>query len=58
VVGGAAWVAIFCYVGYFFGNMPFVQKHFGLIAIAIIVISVLPAVVEVIRERSKARRAA
>ncbi|MDR1004180.1 MAG: DedA family protein [Prevotellaceae bacterium] len=58
VVGGAAWVAIFCYVGYFFGNMEFVQKHFGLIAIAIIVISVLPAVVEVMRERSKARKAA
>ncbi|MDR0895841.1 MAG: DedA family protein [Prevotellaceae bacterium] len=55
VVGGAAWVAIFCYVGYFFGNMEFVQKHFGLIAIAIIVISVLPAVVEVIRERRKAK---
>ncbi|MDR0977031.1 MAG: DedA family protein [Prevotellaceae bacterium] len=57
VTGGALWVAIFCYVGFFFGNVPFVQEHFGLIAIAIIIISVLPAIVEVVRERSKAKKA-
>ncbi|MDR0962877.1 MAG: DedA family protein [Mediterranea sp.] len=57
LIGGAMWVAIFCYVGYFFGNVPFVQENFGLIAIAIIVISVMPAIVEVIRERRKAKKA-
>jgi membrane-associated protein len=57
VIGGAAWVAIFCYVGYFFGNVAFVQQHFGLIAIAIIIISVLPAIIEVIRERRKIKKA-
>jgi membrane-associated protein len=57
VIGGAAWVAIFCYVGYFFGNVPFVQQHFGVIAIAIIIISVLPAIIEVIREQRKIKKA-
>jgi membrane-associated protein len=37
--------------GYFFGNIPIVKNNFGLVAIAIIVISLLPAVVEVLRQR-------
>ena len=28
LIGGAFWVAIFCYAGYFFGDLPFVQKKF------------------------------
>lgn len=51
VVGGILWVTLFTWLGYFFGNLPFVQDHFGLIVIAIILISVLPAVYEVIKAR-------
>jgi membrane-associated protein len=46
VVGGISWVAIFLSLGYFFGNIPFVRKNFELVIIAIILISVLPAVFE------------
>ena len=46
VVGGILWVAIFTVAGYFFGNIPFVQENFELVIIAIIVISVIPAVYE------------
>lgn len=53
VVGGALWVAIFCYAGFFFGDLPFVQQNLKLLIVAIIVISVLPAVIEVIRARLK-----
>ncbi len=49
VVGGLVWTALFTFGGYFFGNQPFVKNNFSLVIIAIIVISVLPAVVEVIR---------
>ncbi len=56
VVGAALWVGIFCFAGYLFGDLPFVQKHLKLLLLAIIVISLLPAVVEVIRERMKAKR--
>lgn len=56
MVGGAAWVALFCYAGYFFGDLPFVQHNLELLIVAIIVVSVLPAVVEVVRARMKTRK--
>jgi len=43
--GGLLWVGIFSFGGYFFGNLPFVRDHFSLIIIAIIIISVLPALI-------------
>jgi membrane-associated protein len=48
IVGGVLWVGIFCFLGYFFGNLQFVQNNFSLVVIAIILISVLPAVFEVL----------
>jgi len=57
VIGGITWVAIFTLLGYFFGNIPFVQQNFELVIIAIVVISVLPAVVEALRARRELRRA-
>jgi membrane-associated protein len=56
VVGGLGWVAICLLAGYFFGNLPFVQKNFSLVTLAIIVVSLLPAVVEVLRERRAAKK--
>ena len=58
VAGAIVWVFLFTYAGRFFGNIPVVQKNLELLMLAIIVISVLPAVVEVLRERHKARKAA
>ena len=51
IIGGIAWVSLFLWLGYFFGNLPFVQKNFSLIVIAIILISVMPAVYEFVRAR-------
>ena len=53
VVGGVGWVALFVFGGYFFGNIPFVQKRFSLVIIAIILISLVPAVVELLKHRRK-----
>ncbi|ETD69357.1 membrane protein [Pelistega indica] len=54
VIGGALWVVLFSYAGYFFANIPVVKNNLGLVLVAIIIISVLPAVIEVIRaKRSK-----
>jgi len=58
VVGGLAWVAVCLFAGYYFGNLPFVRKNFSVVVLAIIVISVLPAVVEYLRHRAETRRAA
>lgn len=54
VVGGITWVTLFIFGGYFFGNLPFVKDNFTLVVIAIILISVMPPVIEVIRERLRA----
>jgi membrane-associated protein len=51
VVGGIAWVLIFLAGGYLFGNLEVVRRHFSLVILAIIVLSVLPAVIEVVRAR-------
>ena len=53
LVGGALWVAVFCYAGYFFGDLPFVQENLKLLIVAIIFISVLPAIIEVVRAKLK-----
>ncbi len=58
VVGGVLWVAVCLSAGYFFGNLEFVKKNFSLVILAIIFISVLPAVVEYLRHRAEARQAA
>ncbi|MCD2257242.1 DedA family protein [Agrilactobacillus fermenti] len=43
-IGGFLWVTLCVGAGHFFGNIPFVRDHFSLVAIAIVVISVLPMV--------------
>ena len=56
LIGGAFWVLLFCYTGYFFGDLPFVQQNLKILIIAIIFISILPAVIEVVRAKLKARK--
>jgi len=56
VSGGVAWVGICVLAGYWFGNIPVVKENFTLVILAIIVVSILPAVFEVLRHRSQARR--
>jgi membrane-associated protein len=58
IIGGFIWIYAFTYLGYFFGNLPLVKKNFGLVIIAIIILSVLPMVVEFYREWRKPRQAA
>jgi membrane-associated protein len=51
LLGGISWVALFTFGGYFFGNLKFVQNNFSFVVLAIILISVIPAVYEYIKER-------
>ncbi len=55
VIGGVAWVTIFTYAGYFFGGLDFVQKNLKILIIAIIFISILPAIIEVVRNKISGR---
>jgi membrane-associated protein len=50
-LGGTMWVSLFTLLGYFFGGIDFVQQHFELIIIAIVVISFIPTLVGIVRVR-------
>ena len=51
VTGGIAWISIFLTAGYYFGNIPFVKDNFSLVILAIIILSLIPAVREFFRQR-------
>jgi membrane-associated protein len=51
VTRGLGWVLSFLLGGYFFGNVPVIKRNFHYVIVAIIVISVLPAVIEFMRNR-------
>lgn len=53
VIGGVVWVSLFTLGGWFFGNLEVVQKNFGLVMVAIVIISVMPMVVAYFRERAR-----
>ena len=44
IVSSVAWVALFIYAGYYFGTLPLVKRNFSLVIMAIIIISLIPAV--------------
>lgn len=50
VVGGIAWIGAFIFGGYFFGNLPVIKNNFTLVIIAIVILSVLPGVIEYLRQ--------
>lgn len=57
VSGAFIWVGLLVGAGYFFGNIPIVKDNFGLVVIAIILLSVAPIGVEYVRHRRAVRAA-
>ena len=53
VIGGVIWVGLFIWTGYLFGQLPFVAENFELVALAVVLLSVLPIVWEYIMARRK-----
>jgi membrane-associated protein len=56
IVGGIVWVNIFLWLGYFFGNLPFVKNNFEIAILAIIFISVIPMIYEFVKAKLEARK--
>jgi membrane-associated protein len=56
IAGGAFWVSLLLWAGYYFGNLPAVRANFSLVVLAIIVISVLPMVIGIWQERKRKPR--
>ncbi len=57
VIGGITWVAVFAFLGYVFGNIPFVKHNFELVIVAIILVSLVPIGVEWWKARREKRAA-
>lgn len=53
VAGGVGWIALLVLGGYAFGNIPLVRKNFTLVVFAIIALSVLPGLIEFLRQRAR-----
>ncbi|RRD90768.1 DedA family protein [Conchiformibius steedae] len=51
IIGALAWVLSLTYLGYGFGNLLFIKDNFGKVVIGIIIVSVLPMVVEMIKAK-------
>ena len=58
MVGALLWVLLFTYAGYLFGDLPVVQENLKLLIVAIIVLSVLPGVIGIIRHKRAAAKQA
>lgn len=51
VSGAVLWVVSLGYAGYFFGNLPFIKNNLTLVIIGIIILSILPGIIEILRHR-------
>ncbi len=51
IIGGIAWILICTLAGYFFGNLPMIRENFSLVIFAIIIISILPGIIEFMRQK-------
>ena len=54
ITGGVLWVTSFLFIGYFFGGLPVIKDNFTYVIFGIIILSILPPVIELIREKNKA----
>ena len=53
IIGAFLWVTLFLFLGYFIGSNALIQKNFTLVILIIIFLSLLPPIIEVVKERLK-----
>ena len=51
ILGGVSWVMLFVWGGYLFGNIPLIKNNFGIVTILIVVVSVMPAVLALLKRK-------
>ena len=54
ILGAFIWVGVCMGAGYLFGNVPVIKENFSLVAIGIVLVSVLPIAIEMLRARRRA----
>ena len=58
IVGACLWIGLLTYAGYLFGNIPWVKENLSTIVVAIVVVSLIPAISTFVRERRDAKKRA
>ncbi len=53
IIGGVLWVVSFLFIGYFFGGLPVIKDNFTYVIFGIIILSILPPIIELVREKRK-----
>lgn len=53
IVGGILWVTLFLFAGYLFGQIDIIKNNFSLVVLFIILISLLPPIIEFVRDKCK-----
>ena len=53
VTGAILWVTVCVGAGYAFGNVPIVKNNFSLVALGIVIVSILPMAIDLLRRRRK-----
>jgi membrane-associated protein len=56
IAGGLLWVGVCVGAGYAFGNVPIIKENFSLVALGIVAVSVIPVLVEMLKQRKKGQR--
>jgi len=56
IIGGITWVLALTLLGYFFGNLPIVQRNFETVIFGIIGLSLLPMLIEFMRAKLKSKK--
>jgi len=56
IIGAVLWVNSLTLAGYFFGGIEIVKKNFGLVVVAIIILSILPAVFEIVSQKAQGKK--
>lgn len=51
ILGGVSWVMLFVWGGYLFGNIPIIKNNFGIVTIVIVVVSVMPALIAMLKRK-------
>lgn len=56
IIGAVVWITSFLFLGYFFGGLPIIKENFTYVIIAIIIVSVLPPIFTIFKEKRKTRK--
>ncbi|MDR0770345.1 MAG: DedA family protein [Burkholderiales bacterium] len=56
IAGGVLWICSLVYLGYFFGNIPFIKNNLTFFVIGIVIVSVIPIIVTYFKERAAAKK--